>query len=58
MKGLTADALPSRHQDEITTSGVGVQQEGKLMITEGLKGERGKASGQEVCRNRPGQEED
>lgn len=40
MRGLTADALPSRRQDEIRTSGVGVRQGGRLMISEGLKGER------------------
>lgn len=40
MKGLTADAPPSRRQDEIRTSGVGVRQGGRLMISDGLKGER------------------
>lgn len=40
MRGLTADTPPSSHQDEIRTSGVGVQQGGRLMISKGLKGER------------------
>ncbi|KAI9534048.1 hypothetical protein NQZ68_016766 [Dissostichus eleginoides] len=40
-EGLTADAPPPRRQDQIRTSGVGVQQGGRLMIREGLKGGRG-----------------
>ncbi|CAB1451264.1 unnamed protein product [Pleuronectes platessa] len=54
VKGLAAD-VPS---SAIRTSSVGVQQGLRLMISEGLKGRRRRASGQEVCRNRLGQEED
>lgn len=57
VKGLTADAPPSRRQDEIRTSGVGVRQGGRLMISDGLKGERERGA-ERVGRKSAGTERD
>lgn len=55
MKGLTADAPPSPPpRNKVLTSGVGVRQVGRLMISEKLKGRRARMSGKDVCENRPG----
>ena len=47
----TAVPTPGWNQDEWRGRAT---RRGRLMISEGLKGEREKESGQEVCRNKPG----
>lgn len=46
-------AVPTT-RNKVLTSGVGVRQVGRLMISERLQGRRARTSGKEVCRNRPG----